>query len=138
MPINYKEYPTNWKELVKQVLERAGQVFFDDGTIMIEAKCECCGVENHSLIHRYGKGKDDWEYWPEGMMSEAYDVDGKKCTKIVLTTAHLDHDKHNHEITIDRLRAWCQKCHLQYDLPRHIQNRKYGRNHDKNNYKLEL
>jgi len=47
--------------------------------------------------------------------------------KIVLTTAHLDHDSENWDITIDRLRSLCQGCHLKYDLHRHIQKRKYGK-----------
>lgn len=47
--------------------------------------------------------------------------------KIVLTTAHLDHDPENWDITIDRLRSLCQGCHLKYDLHRHIQKRKYGK-----------
>ena len=137
MPWNPKDYPQNWKELRSKVLTRAGQHITDDGEL-IEACCEDCGVENHALIHRFGKGKHDWEMWPEGMMSEAYSADGKKCTKVILTIAHLDHDKHNHDVSIDRLKALCQKCHLQYDMPRHVANRKYGRNHDKNNLKLEL
>lgn len=57
-------------------------------------------------------------------------------TKVVLTIAHLDHDKSNFEITDDRLKALCQKCHLAYDLGRHTENRKYGRNFRKNQYKL--
>jgi hypothetical protein len=38
-----------------------------------------------------------------------------KVVKVVLTVAHLDHDAHNHLVKIDRLRDWCQRCHLQYD-----------------------
>ena len=59
-------------------------------------------------------------------------------SKVVLTIGHLDHDKENHEVSDDRLRAWCQKCHLGYDRKNHEQNRKYGRNHKKNQNKLEL
>lgn len=79
-------------------------------------KCEECGLINHSIVAR-GNGKK---------------------TKIVLTIAHLDHDKLNHDVKDERLKALCQKCHLAYDLPRHIANRKYGRNHQNNNYKLDL
>lgn len=127
MPINYKEYPANWKtEIRPAVIERAKNC------------CESCGVKNHSLIHRFGKGFKDWQYWPEGMESEAWTLAGKKSTKIILTIAHLDHDKLNHDVDLSRLKALCQKCHLAYDLPHHIRNRKYGRNHDANNYKLKL
>ena len=57
-------------------------------------------------------------------------------TKVVLTIAHLDHDKENHDVKDERLAALCQKCHLGYDLSRHIENRKYGRNFRRNQYKL--
>lgn len=127
MPIDYKEYPSNWKtEIRPAILERANNC------------CEFCGVENGRLIHRYGKKQDEWRYWPEGMESEAWTSDGLKSVKICLTIAHLDHDKLNHDIDLSRLAALCQKCHLQYDIIHHIANRKYGRNHKTNNLKLEL
>lgn len=78
-------------------------------------KCETCGLENHSFVDRKNKK-----------------------IRIVLTIAHLDHDKLNHDVKDDRLKALCQKCHLGYDLPRHIANRKYGRKHRDNNFKLDL
>ena len=127
MPIDYKNYDPAWKtEIRPSVLERANNC------------CEECGVKNHSIIHRFGKGINDWEYWPEGMLSEAWSLDGKKSTKIILTIAHLDHDKLNHNVSLDRLKALCQKCHLRLDLPHHIRNRKYGRNHQSNNYSLDI
>lgn len=138
-PIDYSQYPENWKtEIRPAVLKRAGEIRNDEGEIIQEATCEeeGCGCINHSLIHRTGPGKTDWEPWPEGMASEAADLDGKKCTKIVLTIAHLDHDKSNHDVTIDRLKALCQKCHFRYDLKLHITNRNANRN--KNNHKLDL
>ena len=57
-------------------------------------------------------------------------------SKIVLTIAHLDHDSDNWNVKDDRLRAWCQRCHLKYDLPMHIYKRKYGK--DKNQLKINL
>jgi hypothetical protein len=142
MPIDYSEYPANWKtEIRPAVMKRAGEVRDPEtNEITQEARCEeeGCGVLNHSLIHRTGPGKADWEPWPEGMASEAATLDGKRCTKIILTVAHLDHDKTNHDVTVDRLKALCQKCHLRYDIKHHINNRKYGREHSKNNHKLDL
>lgn len=107
MPINYKDYHPDWKQIRNRILERAGN------------KCEQCGVQNHVYVRR-GEYKDGTP----------------KVTMIVLTIAHLDHDKENYEVNDDRLMALCQKCHLQYDLPRHIENRKYGRNFRKNQTKL--
>jgi len=125
MPIDYRQYPPNWKtEIRPAILKRAKNC------------CEDCGVTNHSLIYRYGKGRNDWNYWPEGVESETLTIEGKKQTKIVLTIAHLDHDKLNHCVRVDRLRALCQKCHLRYDMAHHVRTRKYGENHDKNNLKL--
>lgn len=125
MPIDYNEYPANWKtEIRPAVLNRANN------------KCEECGAPNGLLIYRLCKGKPDWKLAPEGCLADVMETDGIKFTKIVLTIAHLDHDKLNHNVKLDRLRALCQRCHLLYDLPRHIANRKYGRNHSKNQTKL--
>jgi len=35
--------------------------------------------------------------------------------KIILTVAHLDHDPENWEVNSERLKALCQRCHLNYD-----------------------
>ena len=43
MPINKKDYPYNWKELVFEVLKKA------------ENKCELCGIENYSTTKRNTK-----------------------------------------------------------------------------------
>ena len=57
---------------------------------------------------------------------------------MVLTIAHLNHDKTNHKVKDDELKAMCQRCHLGYDIKHHVANRKYGRNHKTNNLKLDL
>ncbi len=121
MPINYKEYPTNWKKEIRPaVLARATNC------------CEECGVPNHAFIYRPEKGKPDWKYMPEGHEADAMGLDGVKFVKIILTIAHLDHDKENHNVKLERLKALCQRCHLKYDMGRHIANRKYGRKHNDN------
>lgn len=61
----------------------------------------------------------------------------RKATKIILTIAHLDHDKLNHDVDLTRLAALYQKCHLGHDINHHVRNRKYGRNHN-NNLKLNF
>jgi len=60
--------------------------------------CEFCGVKNYEMVDR---GSD------VGII------------KIVLTIAHLDHDPENWEVSLDRLRALCQKCHIRYDRGKH-------------------
>lgn len=62
--------------------------------------CEWCGVENGS----------------KNPITQS---------KIVLTVAHIDHNKRNNRFA--NLAALCQKCHLNHDRQQHIYNRKYGR-----------
>lgn len=55
---------------------------------------------------------------------------------VILTVAHIDRDKTNNRFS--NLAALCQRCHLGHDIHQHINNRKYGRNHKKNNLTLNL
>lgn len=40
-------------------------------------------------------------------------------SKVVLTIAHLDHTPEN--CSPDNLKAWCQRCHLNYDREHHAE-----------------
>jgi hypothetical protein len=40
--------------------------------------------------------------------------------RVVLTIGHLDHDPTHHDP--ERLRAFCQECHLGYDHRHHVRN----------------
>lgn len=42
-------------------------------------------------------------------------------SRVVLTIAHLDHVPEN--CTPENLRAWCQRCHLVYDIGHHRRTR---------------
>jgi len=110
MPINYNEYPNDWKVIRQRILTRA------------KNKCEFCGVDNHTRRKAEKPNKHNIYTY----------------TYIVLTIAHLDHDKANHEVKDERLAALCQRCHLKYDLPRHINNRRYGRNYLKHQLTLKF
>lgn len=57
-------------------------------------------------------------------------------TKVVLTVAHLDHDKNNNRFS--NLAALCQRCHLTHDRTQHALNRKYGRNWKRDQIKLDI
>lgn len=72
-------------------------------------KCEWCGAENY----------------------KSHPVTG---SKVVLTVAHIDHDKTNNRF--NNLAALCQRCHLRHDIKQHVQNRKYGRNWKKDQLNL--
>lgn len=130
MPCDYKDYPPDWKEIRDRILLRA------------KNKCEFCGLKNRTRVYKsnreYVYDGDQLHY--NSLISMGYSIQKAlrelNLTEIVLTIAHLDHDKLNHDVKDDRLAALCQKCHLQYDLPRHINNRKYGRNYLKNQNKM--
>ena len=111
MPINYSNYPPDWKTKIRpDILARANNC------------CEFCGLKNHAIIHRFGKGINDWEYWPEGMESEAWSIDGKKSTKIILTIAHLNHNIENNDYS--NLKALCQRCNNAHDAQHRLDNRR--------------
>lgn len=46
-------------------------------------------------------------------------------SKVVLTTAHLDHTPENCDLA--NLRHWCQRCHLVYDKDHHAETRAKSR-----------
>jgi len=117
MPIDYSKYPPNWKtEIVPRILERANNC------------CENCAVDNGAVLTslafkildtRSGRYKMK-RFWLLGagdiIRMKPFALAGEtKEIKVVLTIAHLDHDEENHEVTDERLRAWCQYCHLNYD-----------------------
>lgn len=128
MPCDYSKYPPNWKsEIRPRIMRRAGEVRNDAGDIVTHARCENCGVENHVIGWRvmgvfitpeqFGR-----DYFEPGFESTLCAIVGKKKPyKIVLTIAHLDHDKENWNVKDERLAALCQGCHLNYDRARHSQ-----------------
>lgn len=72
-------------------------------------RCEWCGAEN----------------------GKPHPVTG---SKVVLTTAHLWHDKGRSSL-LD-LAALCQRCHLDHDKFHHQENRRFGRNWKRNQLAL--
>jgi len=101
MPIDYRQYPSDWKARRERILRRAGQHTDCYGNFH-EARCEWCHAVNHDIHPRTG-------------------------SIVVLTIAHLDHDKLNHDVTDDRLAALCQACHLGYDGEHHRHKRRMTR-----------
>lgn len=99
-PENKKLYPDNWTEIVEQIRKRSGN------------HCEGCGLKNGAYGYRDLNGCFQEL---ELIEAEAMAADGDKVLKIVLTTAHLDHNPEN--CNLDNLRHWCQKCHNGYDAP---------------------
>lgn len=92
MPVDWSKYPDNWRDLVAQVRARSGD------------RCECrgeCGTPSCAS----GCGAVNREPHPE------------TGSKVVLTTAHLDHDTTHSDLS--NLRHMCQRCHLAYDAQLH-------------------
>ncbi|HLV97360.1 MAG TPA: hypothetical protein VKT82_01675 [Ktedonobacterales bacterium] len=114
MPIDWTRYPPTWFTKIRPaILRRAGQrIDTATGLIVRQARCEWCQVENGST---------------------------RRGTRIILTIAHLGapvatgtgwqignpHDKF--DIRADNLCCLCQRCHLFYDLPDHMQHAAEGR-----------
>lgn len=142
MPTDLKKYPPNWaKEIVPRIRKRAGESFDKDSNRTQHAKCEKCGVGNYSIGSRLDWGKfiplggnalhdllGEGKSYPDlnpisykdakkfvDDLNQFLEDDDKKYFMIVLTVAHLDHDETNWDVKDERLRAWCQYCHLTYD-----------------------
>ena len=127
MPIDYKQYPANWKtEIRPAILKRA------------ENCCEFCGAKNYSKGVRQFDGTfteipieptrmlNDEQMWLQEFWAN---MNGFKVITIVLTIAHLDHDIANNDY--NNLKALCQKCHLNYDKEHHSKNSRATRNFKK-------
>lgn len=104
MPISIENralYPANWREIRARIQARAGD------------RCEKCAVPNGAFRIR---GTEEWT--TDLMQVETWICcDEQKVTRIVCTTAHVDHTIENYED--DNLRFWCQRCHLAHDMDQH-------------------
>ena len=97
MPIDYSQYPPNWKtEIRPAILERAGDC------------CEQCGVKNGDTGYRDKTGTFHHHFSLDETHWGPY-----KLIQIVLTVAHLDHDRTHNDYS--NLAALCQRCHLNHD-----------------------
>lgn len=93
-PENVARYPKDWDAISLAIKERAGW------------RCECEGeCERGTHKGRCPNHHDDLAYGTD--------------SKVVLTTAHLDHQPEN--CAPENLRAMCQGCHLHYDREHHAQ-----------------
>ena len=108
-PENKGRYPKDWKAIRKRILDRAfnrceGSPAFPD--------CRIC--------NGWFRNNTTGETSSNPMQAEAWEfADGDSVTRIVLTIGHLDHTPEN--CSDDNLRAWCQRCHLNYDAKMHAQ-----------------
>ena len=115
MPMDKTKYPKDWEEFSRRIrFDRAKQ------------QCECageCGLHD---------GRD--LFFPEAKRCEERNGFPAKWAQgtIVLTVAHLNQP--GGACTCSPLcaeeshvKAMCQRCHLRYDIERHVENRKDSR-----------
>jgi hypothetical protein len=107
--MDYSRYPDDWAII-------SAYIRF----VRANNHCEFCGAENY----------------------KPHPVTG---SIVILTTAHLDHDPENtpsiEEIKAgdprgERLKALCQRCHLNYDRPRHLEKARITREKKKGQLQL--
>lgn len=108
MPIDYKQYPVNWKDIIRpDILKRDGY------------KCVVCGVSNRALFV--------WDKGNRVILDDKFILDyykglGMKVKKIVLSISHSCHDSMCTDYS--HLSSKCQLHHLRFDLAHHILSRK--------------
>ena len=86
-----------------------------------------------SKLIRFRRAKNKCE-WCKAENYASHPITG---SKVILTVAHIDHNKDNNRF--NNLVALCQRCHLNHDKEQHAQNRKYGiKWKGKHQIKLEL
>lgn len=97
-PENRARYPSDWKAIVAEIRARAGD------------RCECEG--------ECGRGTHEGRC-PNEQGKPAYG----SGSKVILTTAHLDHTPENNGEPGNRpnLKSMCQGCHLHYDKDHHAE-----------------
>ena len=125
MPIDYKNYPSNWKtEIRPAIIQRAKNC------------CEFCGILNYQVRRFLSNGDvETHNYFDTQNYKNANELkehlndfcdDGKgKWSVVVLTIAHLDNDTKNNDYS--NLKALCQKCHNKYDVNFRKENRRNSR-----------
>lgn len=112
-PENRDRYPTDWPAVSLAVKERAGW------------RCECEGECGRPADH-LGPDPIEREDLPD---TRCVNHQGDRAygtgSRVVLTTAHLDHVPEHCDPS--NLRAMCQGCHLHYDREHHAQTRAENR-----------
>ena len=115
--MNLKLYPKNWKTFyIPKLKERSGN------------RCELCRLANYSIVLSYQvkfRRLNKIIYrreWTE--ILKPGDKKKWKFVTVVLSAIHLDHDRYNSNVSLERLRYACQRCHLNFDSHTKAQKRK--------------
>ena len=111
-------YPIDWKQLSAVIrFERA------------KGRCETCGRPHGRLVQHLGDGRwwdEERAAWRDGRgralpRFRPMAIAEVRQTKVVLATAHLDHDPTNNPAR--NLKALCQRCHMLHDHEEHRRQR---------------
>jgi hypothetical protein len=104
-PENRARYPLDWKAISQRIrFDRAG------------GRCECLGE----------CGRPPEHITPDGRCGNRHGEPAFGTgSKVVLTTAHLNHTPE--DCADENLRAMCQGCHLHYDRDHHAATRAASR-----------
>ena len=111
-------YPIDWKQLSAVIrFERA------------KGRCETCGRPHGQLVQHLGDGRwldEERGAWRtgRGRALPRFEPPASmiiRHTKVVLATAHLDHDPTNNPAR--NLKALCQRCHMVHDQEEHRRQR---------------
>jgi hypothetical protein len=117
-------YPMDWPQL-------SAIIRFDRA----KGRCQCCGRPHGKLVYHLGDGRwfdEERQAWRTGKgrvlaRPAAFDVANPpsgilvRTTRVVLATAHLDHDPANNRSR--NLKALCQRCHMLHDQGEHRRQR---------------
>ena len=118
MPFDRSKYPANWEAIRTRILGRA------DGCCECSGQCGDvhdggrCNVPNSATIQRDPKRPAQWVKHHGCSLCLGGDPECRSV-RVVLTCAHLDHDKGDDE---SRIIAACQRCHFLIDKAQHIEN----------------
>ena len=116
-------YPIDWPQL--SALIRFGRA---------NGRCEHCRRPHGRLVFHLGDGRwwdDEAATWRNGQgralsslagAPARSDDEAVRTTKVVLATAHLDHDPSNNRPR--NLKAFCQRCHMLHDQDEHLRRRR--------------
>ena len=120
MPIDKKNYPTDWPQIRKRIMERSG------------GKCEHCGIDRYTVYYLEGGKRQPMlvgETYREAntLRHRMMNVMQRKVKVIRLTTAHLHHDEWNDNVKDSDLACLCEKCHFAHDKVDNQLRKRYGK-----------
>ena len=114
-------YPIDWRELYASNRVRRAK-----------GRCEGCGRPHGRVVIHLGDGRwwdEERQAWRcgEGHLVRRRPATANhgppgRSTRVVLVTAHLDHDPFNN--APENLAALCQRCHILHDKAEHLRHRR--------------